>query len=117
MKLFVGNLSFDTTEPELRAIFEPFEPIVEFVRPNDRETGRPRGFAFITLADSEKGEGAIDALNGTELGGRKISINEAEERGHSPGPPQFQRPTKEVEKRIDDRPVDKKGKKVTYKSI
>lgn len=118
MKLFVGNLSFDTTEPELRAIFEQFEPIVEFIRPNDRETGRPRGFAFITLSDQEKGTAAIEALDGSELGGRQISVKEAEERGYTPGPAPWQANNSSADKkRVDDRPTDDKGKKVRYKSI
>lgn len=118
MKLFVGNLSFETTQEELSAIFEPYGPIVELVRPNDRETGRPRGFAFVTMADPEKGRAAVQALDGFSLGGRKLSVNEAEDRGHTSYPPQGYQPYNDQgEKRVDDRPVDKKGKKVTYKSI
>lgn len=121
MKLFLGNVSYDTSDPELRALFEPFEPILEFTRPIDRETGKPRGFAFVTLADHEQGNAAIAALDGTELGGRKIRVNEAEER--SPRPPQQRYRAAEEDitsgeaPRVDDRPTDGDGNKVTYKSI
>lgn len=122
MKLFIGNLSFDTTEPELQEAFEPFGPVLELVRPTDRETGRPRGFAFVTLIDAEKGREAIDKLDGTELGGRTLRVNEAEDRRHR-RPPQ-RRFSNEVDDivegnadRVDDRPTDDDGKKVVYKSI
>ena len=118
MKLFIGNLSFETTESELRAIFEPFEPILEFVRPTDRETGQPRGFAFVSLIDHEKGLAAIEALDGTELGGRTLKVNEAEDRGFDRRPKPFNTDLNSgPKKRVDDRPVDKDGKKIVYKSI
>ncbi len=121
MKLFIGNVSYDTSDPELRALFADFEPILEFVRPIDRETGRPRGFAFVTLSDHEQGLKAIEALDGHEIAGRKLRVNEAEER--SPRPPQQRYRAAEEDitsgdaPRVDDRPTDKKGNKVTYKSI
>lgn len=122
MKLFIGNLSYDTSESELREIFAEFEPILEFVRPINRDTGQPRGFAFVTLKDHETGEAAIEALNGKSLGGRQIAINEAEERSNSRPPQNRYRPVEEdvtsgAAPRVDDRPTDKKGNKVTYKSI
>ncbi|MEX2580564.1 MAG: hypothetical protein WD342_16010 [Verrucomicrobiales bacterium] len=120
MKLFVGNVSYDTTEPELRAVFEPFEPILEFHRPRDRETGQPRGFAFVTLASREMGEAAIEQLNESTLGGRTLRVNEAEDRGSRP-PARRMAPeddiTSGLAKPVDDRPTDKKGNKVRYKSI
>lgn len=120
MKLFIGNLSYDTTEPELREIFARFEPILDFFRPHDRETGQPRGFAFVTLVDREMGEKAIQELNGTVLGGRKLRVNEAEERRNRK-PVRRYNPEDDVTeghaKPVDDRPVGKDGKKVTYKSI
>jgi len=120
MKLFIGNVSYDTPDPELRALFEPYEPILEFVRPTDRETGRPRGFAFVTLVDREQGMAAMEALDGTDLGGRKLRVNEAEERSAKP-PRRFRAPEEDITSgeapRKDDRPVDKDGNKVTYKSI
>ena len=121
MKLFIGNVSYDTSDPKLRALFEEYEPILEFVRPIDRETGKPRGFAFVTLKDHETGVAAIEALDGKELDGRNIRVNEAEER--SPRPPQQRYRAAEEDitsgaaPRVDDRQTDNDGKKVTYKSI
>lgn len=122
MKLFVGNLSFDASVAEVRELFAEFEPIHDFHRPNDRETGKPRGFAFVTLNDRETGEKAIAALDGKELNGRAIRISEAEERGAS-GPPRQASPkesddlTSAEAPRRDDRPIGKDGKKVRYKAI
>ena len=121
MKLFIGNVSYDTSDSELRALFEEFEPILEFVRPTDRETGRPRGFAFVTLKSEEVGLEAIEMLDGHDLDGRSLRVNEAEERGARP-PQQRMRSSEEditsgEAPRVDDRPTDKKGKKVVYKSI
>jgi len=121
MKLFVGNLSFEASEPEVRELFESFGPILEFKRPLDRETGRPRGFAFVTLMDMEAGARAIAALDGTQFAGRTLNVNEAEER--SPRPPMLRHRAPEDDitsgeaKPVDDRPVDKRGRKVVYKSI
>ena len=121
MKLFIGNLSYDLSDEELRAAFAEFEPVLEFHRPQDRETGKPRGFAFVTLADDEKGAAAIEALNNKQLGGRELKVNEAEERrGFIPSRPRRQDdddPTTGSLPRIDNRPVDKNGQKVRYKSI
>lgn len=121
MKLFIGNLSYDTTEAELREIFAPFEPILELSRPYDRSTGKPRGFAFVTLVDQEKGNAAIAALNGTQLAGREIRINEAESRAFQPprqsSPHDMDSNELGSKNRVDDRPKDKDGKKVSYKSI
>ena len=90
MKLFIGNLSYETTEGELLDMLADFQPILDFHRPLDRETGRPRGFAFVTLENREKGEAAVIKLNGTDIGGRKLHVNEAEDRragGAAPRPP------------------------------
>jgi RNA recognition motif-containing protein len=121
MKLFVGNLSYDLSEDEIREAFAEFEPLVEFYRPHDRETGKPRGFAFITLADREKGEAAIAALNNKRMGGRELKVNEAEDRrdrapvrNNSYGEEEA---TLGNLPRVDDRPVGKDGQKVRYKSI
>lgn len=85
MKLYIGNLSYDTSEVELREFLTPFEPIVDLHMPIDRETGRPRGFAFVTLSSREAGEAAVAQLDGAELGGRNLRVREAEER-RSSGP-------------------------------
>jgi RNA recognition motif-containing protein len=85
MKLFVGNLPFSATEAEVRALFETYSPVVDFYLPLDRATGRPRGFAFVTLSSRESGNAAIEGLNGSDFGGRPLRINEAVERQFTPG--------------------------------
>ena|SRR5437879_2036705 len=76
-KLFVGNIPHSTTEADLRAIFEPHGAIEQVSIVTERETGRSRGFAFVEMTDSGEAEKAIAALNGTDLGGRALNINEA----------------------------------------
>ena len=87
MKLFVGNLPFSATEAEIQELFAEFGAVVDLHIPLDRETGRPRGFAFITLSSREFGEAAIGKLDGTEFGGRPLRISEAIERNDRGGPP------------------------------
>jgi len=84
--LFVGNLSFQTTESELRALFEPFGQIVRVHMAMDRETGRARGFGFVEMANDEEAKKAIAELDGKELGGRNVKANEARPKERS-GPP------------------------------
>jgi RNA recognition motif-containing protein len=79
-KIFVGNLSFDTTREEIESLFAPLGEIAEIVIPTDRDSGRPRGFAFVTYASAEHAEQAIQQLDGRELGGRNLRVNEATER-------------------------------------
>src|SRR3979409_799157 len=76
-KLFVGNLPHSTTEAELRTLFEPHGKVDQVSLVTDRDTGRSRGFAFVEMSDSAEAEKAIAALNGKELGGRALNINEA----------------------------------------
>ncbi len=76
MKIYVGNLSFDTNEESLRSAFAAHGDVEEVAVITDRDTGRPRGFAFVTMPDSEA-RAAIDALNGKELDGRTLNVNEA----------------------------------------
>jgi len=76
-KLYVGNLSFNTTEAALRTAFEAFGNVTEVHVANDRETGRPRGFAFVTFSTPEEGKAAIEKMNGVELDGRALTVNEA----------------------------------------
>ena len=76
-KLFVGNIPHSTSEAELRALFEPHGKIEQVSVVTDRETGRSRGFAFVEMADAGEAEKAIAALNGKELGGRALNVNEA----------------------------------------
>ena len=75
--IFVGNLSFSTTEDELRQLFAAYGQVDRVSIMTDRETGRSRGFGFVEMSSNEDGEKAIAALNGTQLGGRKLNINEA----------------------------------------
>ena len=75
--IFVGNLNFNTGEDELRQMFEQFGQVDRVSIMTDRDTGRSRGFGFVEMTNSEDGEKAIAALNGTQLGGRTLNVNEA----------------------------------------
>ena len=75
--IFVGNMSFQTKESELRALFEPFGQVTRIHIVNDRETGRSRGFAFVEMAKDDDAVKAIAGLNGKELAGRALRVNEA----------------------------------------
>ena len=79
-KLFVGGLSWGTTDDSLHGAFSQFGEIVEAKVITDRETGRSRGFGFITFADDEGATKAISEMDGTELDGRTIKVNEAEDK-------------------------------------
>jgi RNA recognition motif-containing protein len=80
-RLFVGNLSFNTTEVDLRDAFtQAGLDALEVKIVMERETGRPRGFAFVEMADQAAATKAIEALNHRELGGRELNVNEARER-------------------------------------
>ncbi len=76
-KLYVGNMSFNTTESELRAAFGAFGSVTDVYVAMDKMTGRPRGFAFITMGTAEEAKAATEKLNGTDLGGRALTVNEA----------------------------------------
>ena len=80
MKLFVGNLPFSSSEDDLRDVFEAHGEVTDVFIPKDRESGRPRGFAFVTFASREDGQKAIEATDGEELEGRSMRVSEAEER-------------------------------------
>jgi cold-inducible RNA-binding protein len=84
-KLFVGNLSFDTTENDLQDAFAAHGTVTEANLMMDRATGRPRGFAFVTMATPEEAKKAIDALNGAMVGGRNLTVNEARPREERSG--------------------------------
>jgi len=75
--IFVGNLSFNTNEDELRQAFEAYGQVDRVSIMTDRDTGRSRGFGFVEMASNEDGEKAIAALNGSQVGGRTINVNEA----------------------------------------
>ncbi len=76
-KLFVGNLSFNTTENDLQDALAAHGTVLEANLMTDRDTGRPRGFAFVTMSTPEEARAAIDALNGHALDGRNLTVNEA----------------------------------------
>lgn len=76
-KIYVGNFSFQMTEPELRALFEPYGTIESASLATDRDTGRSRGFGFISMTNDDEAEKAMAALNGKDSGGRALTVNEA----------------------------------------
>ena len=83
--IFVGNLSFNTGEDELRQAFESYGQVDRVSIMTDRDTGRSRGFGFVEMTSNEDGEKAIAGLNGAQLGGRTINVNEARPKGDRPG--------------------------------
>ncbi|MEZ4449161.1 MAG: RNA-binding protein [Nannocystaceae bacterium] len=84
-KLFVGGLSWNTTDEGLRAAFSPFGEVVEAKIVTDRETGRSRGFGFVGFTDASHGASAQQAMDGTSLDGRQIRVNAAEEKSGGGG--------------------------------
>lgn len=76
-KLYVGNLSFSATESDLRQWFEPHGSVESASLATDRDTGRSRGFGFVEMSNDSEAEAAIAALNGSEVGGRALTVNEA----------------------------------------
>ena len=83
-KLYVGNMSFDTTESELREAFAAFGNVTSCNVIMDRMTDRPRGFAFVEMASADEATQAINGLNGKDLGGRALVVNEAKPREDRP---------------------------------
>jgi RNA recognition motif-containing protein len=79
-KLYVGNLSFDTTENDLRDTFAAHGTITDACLIMDRMTNRPRGFGFVTMSTDEEAQKAVESLNGTDLGGRALTVNIAKPR-------------------------------------
>jgi cold-inducible RNA-binding protein len=77
MKIYIGNLSYQTTEDALRALFEKHGAVESAALAMDRDTGRPRGFGFVEMAVAGQAQAAITALNGVELDGRALTVNEA----------------------------------------
>ena len=82
-KLFVGNLSFNTTENDLQDAFAAHGTVIEANLMVDRDSGRPRGFGFVTMGSPEEAEKAIEAMNGAILDGRNLTVNEARPKGES----------------------------------
>lgn len=79
-KLYVGNLSYQTSESDLRELFGQYGTVTSASLVMDRETGRPRGFGFVEFADATSAKAAIEALNGQNVGGRDLTVNEARPR-------------------------------------
>jgi RNA recognition motif-containing protein len=84
-KIYIGNLPFSSTEDELRTVFERHGDVESVNVITDRETGRPRGFAFVEMDEASAADDAIRALDGSELGGRSIRVNEAQDRSGGGG--------------------------------
>jgi RNA recognition motif-containing protein len=84
LKIYAGNLNFKTTEDDLRNLFSQHGEVEEVVLVTDRETGRPRGFGFVTMPDAEQAKAAIAELDGAELDGRALKVNEAKPRTDAP---------------------------------
>jgi cold-inducible RNA-binding protein len=84
MKLYVGNLSFETTENDLQDLFAQHGKVTDVALMMDRTTGRSRGFAFVSMADTTEANAAVAALNGKEVQGRTLTVNEARAREERP---------------------------------
>jgi RNA recognition motif-containing protein len=94
-KVFVGNLNFNTTREEVETLFTQVGKPRDVFMPSDRETGRPRGFAFVEFENDEEAQQAIEKFNGHELGGRPLRVNAAEDRPRQArqsfgGPPPYE---------------------------
>src|SRR5215210_3501354 len=85
MKLYVGNLSFQTSSEDLQQLFAQAGTVESASVVEDRETGRSRGFGFVEMATAEEGQAAIQQFNGKEIGGRALTVNEARPRGNRGG--------------------------------
>jgi len=84
-KMFVGNVSFNTTQADLQNAFSPHGTVLEVNLPTDRTTGRPRGFGFVTMSTPDEAQKAISALNGASLDGRALTVNVAKPREERSG--------------------------------
>ena len=82
--IYVGNLSFDASEDQVRSLFEAYGAVDKVSIVTDRDTGQPRGFAFVEMMDDDAATKAMEALNGTSLGGRNLNINEARPKADRP---------------------------------
>ncbi|MBL8168650.1 MAG: RNA-binding protein [Acidobacteria bacterium] len=85
MKLYVGNLAFQTTNEELQGLFAQVGTVESVSLVTERDTGRPRGFGFIEMGSRSEGEAAINKFNGAEVGGRSLTVNEAKPRENRGG--------------------------------
>ena len=80
MKIYIGNMSYETTEDNIRQAFESFGEVTSVNVITDRETGRPKGFGFVEMSSDTEGQAAIDGLNSTDMNGRTVSVNVARPR-------------------------------------
>lgn len=80
MNIYVGNLSFNTSDSDLKTNFEVFGTVDKVNIISDRETGQPRGFAFVEMSEDSQARAAIEGLNGKQVGGRNLTVNEAKPR-------------------------------------
>jgi RNA recognition motif-containing protein len=85
--IFVGNLDFGATEDAVRSLFEEFGTVERVSVMKDRDTGRSRGFGFVEMTNADEADRAINALNGTNFGGRPLNVNEARPKGDGGGRP------------------------------
>lgn len=85
VNIYVGNVSFSMTESELRSLFEPHGQVMRASIVMDRETGRSRGFGFVEMANDDEARAAIEAVNGQDVGGRPLKVNEAKPREQGAG--------------------------------
>ena len=83
-KIYVGNLPFSATEESVRTLFAQYGPVESVALINDRETGRPRGFGFVEMSKADAAK-AIQSLNGQDMGGRPLKVNEAQDKPRSGG--------------------------------
>ena len=84
MKLYIGNLSFETTENDIQDLFAQHGPVTDTVIMQDKMTGRSRGFGFVTMGSAEAGQAVIKAFHGKQVGGRPLTVNEARPREERP---------------------------------
>ena len=80
MKIYAGNMSYETSEEELKKLFEPYGAVGEVTIIKDRDTGRSKGFGFVEMASDDEARAAIEGLNGSEISGRTLNVNEARPR-------------------------------------
>jgi RNA recognition motif-containing protein len=83
MNIYIGNMSFETTEDQLRQAFESYGEVSTVKIVSDRDSGRPRGFAFVEMSTKDEAIAAISGLNGKEMNGRELNVNEAKPRPES----------------------------------
>lgn len=89
MNIYVGNLPYNTTEDDLHSLFSAYGDVSSAKIIIDRDTGRSKGFGFVEMSDGSQGQAAIEALEGTDMGGRNLRVNEARPREDRPRRPRF----------------------------